>query len=261
MGLINAYVLISFFFRHLVTFGSEMTICKDGDYIIDFILSVHDGDWEESEKPFSMKNVLAVETIISVIEDINSDRDLLPNITLGYVIRDDYGSKQRATEIAMSLRSRIIRNEKTHKIRRHRENSKCNPTRFNDHWNNQKGLFAKPVIAVVGGTTSDTGTRIATVLRSIEIPIISYMATSEHLRNDNAFPFLISLLPSDKYQAKAIMDLIDEFKWSYVLALVSTSYYGIEGKLSFSFSSYRCYRRQKENNLIFFQNLSNEYSG
>lgn len=252
MGLINAYVLISLFFRYLVTFGSEMTICKDGDYIIDFILSVHDGDWKESEKPFSMKNVLAVEAIISVMEDINSDRGLLPNITLGYVIRDDYGSKQHATEIAMSLMSRIIRNEKTHKIR-HRENSKCNPTHSNDHGNNQQGLFAKPVIAVVGGTTSDTGNRIATVLRSIEIPIISYMATSEHLRNNNAFPFLISLLPSDKYQAKAIMDLIDEFKWSYVLALVSTSYYGIEGKLSvfFFFSMYRCYRRKKENNLIF----------
>ena len=227
MKQITMNVLILFFFPGLLFCKKEMIISQDGDYIIEFILSIHDGDWKDDRKALSMNNVLAVEAIISILGDINNDQRLLPNITLGYIIHDDYGSKRWTTELTMSLMSRIIQNTYRHGIR-YQENSMFNHSRSPD----PQGLLSKPVIAVVGGTTSDIGMRIATVLRPIEIPVISYMATSNRLRKVNAFPFLVSLLPSDKYQAKAIMDLTDEFQWSYILVVVSTSSYGIEGKLS-----------------------------
>ncbi|EJW71634.1 hypothetical protein WUBG_17458, partial [Wuchereria bancrofti] len=82
----------------------------------------------------------------------------------------------------------------------------------------------KNVAAVVGGSYSSVTVQIANLLRLFKIVQVSPASTNADLSDKTRFEYfarnqLISLLrtvPSDNYQARAMIDIALHFNWTYV---------------------------------------------
>ena len=58
---------------------------------------------------------------------------------------------------------------------------------------------------------------------------ISYWSTSPDLSNTDRFPYFYRAVPSDQYQAQAMIDIVLHFNWSYVSIVYENSNYGVQG--------------------------------
>ena len=61
---------------------------------------------------------------------------------------------------------------------------------------------------VIGPASSDVAEQVANMFTLFKIPLISYLATSHALENQQRYPYFLRTLPSDKYQAKAMAELL-----------------------------------------------------
>ena len=90
-------------------------------------------------------------------------------------------------------------------------------------------ISVKNFIAVVGPSRSFTSVFAAKIGRIFAVPVVSYFATSHELSDTNRFPFFFRTVPSDRFQVKAIVDILRHFNWKYVALLHSFESYGIHG--------------------------------
>uniref|UniRef100_A0A1I8J0Y6 G_PROTEIN_RECEP_F3_4 domain-containing protein n=1 Tax=Macrostomum lignano TaxID=282301 RepID=A0A1I8J0Y6_9PLAT len=84
------------------------------------------------------------------------------------------------------------------------------------------------ITGVVGAPSSITSNHVASLLKLFDIPQISFFSTAPQLSNKNRFPYFLRTIPSDKYQAEAIVEIIKVFNWSYVSIVYEDSKYGRE---------------------------------
>ncbi|XP_063965830.1 metabotropic glutamate receptor 8-like [Lytechinus pictus] len=56
---------------------------------------------------------------------------------------------------------------------------------------------------------------------------VAYWATINDLSNKDRFPYLFRTVPPDRYQAIAMLDLLDRFNWTYVSIVHDTSNYAV----------------------------------
>ncbi|GAB1606516.1 metabotropic glutamate receptor 8-like [Argonauta hians] len=242
----------------------------NGDYIIDFVFSIHRSYPLDTISEISTDMIHAVEAVISAIDCINEDDSVLPNVTIGYVIHDDFNNQRQVTDITMKLSQRIlssslmtnryqlcsskdnncrndytdnsfsfklsssskrnIKNRRASNGQKYKKSKTYNANKYaDDEMNNQ--IFQKPVVAVVGSSTSDTTVSLATTLQLIGVPIVNCMATSNVFNRWFSFPNFLRVVPSDKFQVQAIFDIIIYFQWSYIFVLTTNNYYGLEGLL------------------------------
>ncbi|KAK1127663.1 hypothetical protein K0M31_003160 [Melipona bicolor] len=85
------------------------------------------------------------------------------------------------------------------------------------------------VVAVLGAQSSSVTIQVASVLALFPVPQISYMATSPFLSSKERFPRFFRTVPSDVNQARAMLEILREFKWSYVSVVYTDSEYGDHG--------------------------------
>lgn len=82
-------------------------------------------------------------------------------------------------------------------------------------------------IGVIGGAVSPVSSIISTILSTDYIPQISYASTSAALSEKRwHYRNFLRTVPSDKHQARAIVDLIVHFGWSYISAFAIDDEYG-----------------------------------
>ncbi|KAI6234516.1 hypothetical protein M3Y99_00803900 [Aphelenchoides fujianensis] len=86
-----------------------------------------------------------------------------------------------------------------------------------------------PVVAIVGPAKSSTTIAVQNVLQVFRIPQIGYGATTTDLSDKEQFSFFLRTVPSDMWQAKAIMELLKQFNWTYVAVVYSAGNYGEKG--------------------------------
>ncbi|XP_060110797.1 vomeronasal type-2 receptor 26-like [Heteronotia binoei] len=122
------------------------------------------------------------------VKEINENLHLLPNVTLGFHIRDSFMNERetyRATIQLLSAKNRFI------------PNYKCD--------------FQNNLIAVVGGADAKTSLYIATVLSIYHIPQLAYSSTS--LMNETFSGLSIyRMVPNEAQQYKGILQLILHFR-------------------------------------------------
>ena len=71
---------------------------------------------------------------------------------------------------------------------------------------------------------------VAHIVAAQSIPQISFWATSTEFDNTDLYSFLFRSLPSDRYQIKAIVDVIEHFGWQYVALVASAdAFYAGQG--------------------------------
>lgn len=183
---------------------------QPGDIIIGGMLPLYTGG-NPCGETLLWKVVEVVEMLVYAVESINERTDVLPNVTLGFEIRNDCGNKDIALWTALTMASPLGREE------------------FNAVCPHRPRLNTKSVVGIVGPTRSTTTTVAARVGRLFQVPVVSFAATSDELSNPADFPYFLRTVPSDNFQAGAILDLLLNFNWKYITLLYSADTYGIRG--------------------------------
>ena len=164
------------------------------------LFSIHESDGsscgEIRHAPF--RNV---EAMVYAVDRINADPDLLPNISLGFDIRDTCGLSNKALEETVSLMD----------------------------IKNSGAISEIGISGVIGPARSDTSVHVASLLRVFQIPQISHASTAKILSDKERFDYFFRTIPSDGFQAKAMADIIAYFNWTYVIAINSDDTYGRGG--------------------------------
>uniref|UniRef100_A0A8C2J6I2 Glutamate receptor, metabotropic 6a n=1 Tax=Cyprinus carpio TaxID=7962 RepID=A0A8C2J6I2_CYPCA len=161
------------------------------------------------------KGIHRLEAMMYALDQINSDPELLPNITLGARILDTCSRDTYALEQSLTFVQALIQKD-TSDIR-------CS--------NGEQPIIRKPerVVGVIGASGSSVSIMVANVLRLFEIPQISYASTAPELSDNNRYDFFSRVVPPDSYQAQAMVDIVKALGWNYVSTLASEGNYGESG--------------------------------
>ena len=194
------------FFCLAILNGVVQAPYKDGDIILGGLLRVHlRGDSENHCGELDVRGLNRVFAMIFAIEKINNDSDLLPNISLGYDIRDYCEIALRATRISYDLITGKLLTNMT-----------------------QGKLGKKSITALIGPDDSSTAVVIAGHLQVLNVSALSPTATSPEL-SAHTYEYFYRTAPSDAFKGKAMADLMEHFEWSYVAAIEQDDSYGRNG--------------------------------
>ncbi|XP_069722106.1 metabotropic glutamate receptor 7 isoform X4 [Phaenicophaeus curvirostris] len=160
-----------------------------------------------------------LEAMLYALDQINSDPDLLPNVTLGARILDTCSRDTYALEQSLTFVQALIQKD-TSDVR-------CT--------NGEPPVFVKPekVVGVIGASGSSVSIMVANILRLFQIPQISYASTAPELSDDRRYDFFSRVVPPDSFQAQAMVDIVKALGWNYVSTLASEGNYGEKGVESF----------------------------
>jgi hypothetical protein len=160
-----------------------------------------------------------LEAMLFTLDEINSKEDLLPGINLGALAVDSCDNPIHAADTALPLLKGFMRRE----VGFISEETKCGGNR-SDQWDCDDNI-----VGVIGPQTSAVSLEIASLGRLFHIPLVSYLSTSVTLCQRDKFPNFFRTVPSDKHQAKVIVELLRQFHWNYASFVHSDSEYGTTG--------------------------------
>ncbi|XP_047193984.1 metabotropic glutamate receptor 1 isoform X2 [Hippoglossus stenolepis] len=203
----------------------------DGDVIIGALFSVH--HQPSAEKVAERKcgdvreqyGIQRVEAMFHTLDRINTDPNLLPNISLGCEIRDSCWHSSVALEQSIEfIRDSLI------SIRDDKDGSKwC----IDGTPSNQPPPTKKPIAGVIGPGSSSVAIQVQNLLQLFNIPQIAYSATSIDLSDKTLFKYFLRVVPSDVLQARAMLDIVKRYNWTYVSAVHTEGNYGESGMEAF----------------------------
>lgn len=231
MGLVALLCVPALFFRILVlshssSISERSTVPRaapravarmDGDVIIGALFSVH--HQPSAEKVAERKcgdvreqyGIQRVEAMFHTLDRINADPNLLPNISLGCEIRDSCWHSSVALEQSIEfIRDSLI------SIRDDKDGAKwCIDGTPSHHPPPSK----KPIAGVIGPGSSSVAIQVQNLLQLFNIPQIAYSATSIDLSDKTLFKYFLRVVPSDTLQARAMLDIVKRYNWTYVSAV------------------------------------------
>ena len=191
---------------------------SSSDFYLGGIIPVHVAmNDSQCSNEFTGLGVEEVEAMLFAIDSINNDPDLLPNITLGYDIRDYCAVPNVAVDevIDWALTSSVARD--------YQECDQCVDV----------NMQSPVLIGVIGATDSRVSAPVASFLRPFEIPQISYGATSPELENRFRYTYFLRTVPPDTVQSQAIVSVMLNKGWNVVSAVHSSELYGQSGMEEF----------------------------
>ena len=213
---------------------SDETICGPpkrvylaGDVIIGGLIPVHASDPPKLNEP----GIMWVEAMLFAVDEINRNRSLLPNLTLGYDIRDSCNQVDLALRATLDFLLSNV-NETSPTYANETSNVDSSSRCLCDQNGNKTSTSAPPVVAIVGGATSRISISVSPLFSVDNIPQISYSSTSPSLSEKNKYRSFLRTIPSDVHQAKAIADILEYFNWTYVSIVVSDDEYGRNGLIA-----------------------------
>ena len=198
---------------------------KDGDVIVGGLLSIHYSGTNDQCTELSTTGLGYAEATIFAIEKINKNSTILPNVTIGYDLRDYCWSNARAMKIAYDF---MCDGDPVHMSN---QNISTSPTRYVKETKN------KTISALVGPTESGSAVLVGSLLQVSDIPAISPIATSDEL-SSQMYKDFFRTVPPDKWQAEVIADILELFNWTYVAAVGLDDSYGQNGISALEKESY-----------------------
>ncbi|XP_060780389.1 extracellular calcium-sensing receptor-like [Neoarius graeffei] len=205
---------------HILENPGDPLLSKDGDVIIGAIFSVRTCPQTQSlaytVKPpplicirINLRQLRFAQSMTFAIDEINKSNTLLPNISVGYRIYNNYPSSLLSTKAAMAFMNGMdIRADGT-----------CSGQ--------------AEVQAIMGASGSSSTIALTRTIGPFKIPVISYAATCECLSNRKEYPSFFRTIASDYYQSRALTYLVKHFGWSWVGAVNSDDDYGNNGMAIF----------------------------
>ncbi|XP_072043071.1 metabotropic glutamate receptor 2-like [Amphiura filiformis] len=148
------------------------------------------------------------------VEMINRRSDILPNVTLGYEIRNDCREEDTTLWTTLTLADPCGDNTFQRHCPLH--------SRFND----QK---TRTVVGIIGPGSSATSVFVTRAAAIYEVPTIAYSASSDELSNIHHFPYFFRTVPPDRFQARVMIDLLLRYDWKHIALYFSSDSYGSNG--------------------------------
>ena len=218
-------LLIMLFLQQTITSNHDCKTYKDGDVVIGGMLNIHYSETGDQCNRLSTIGLGNAEAIIYAIERINKDSTLLPNVTIGYDLRDCCRSHALAMQIAYDLMREgdpvCMSNQK-------------DSLSLNDYVTNNR---PKSISALVGPFSSGSAVLVGSLLQVSDIPAISPSATSKEL-SSQMYKDFFRTVPPDNWQAEVMADIIERFNWTYVAAVGLDDSYGRNGISALEKESY-----------------------
>ena len=180
---------------------------KQGDFILGLVLPLHDTN-TSALLPYDLINGcgdLNAEQTVTLsyfrrrIDEINNNGSILPGFNLGYSVLDTCNLPNLALAYAS-----VWTDEKV------RQNSDS------PNW----------VTMALGGYNSRVSGPLTTYLQLYDIPMLDFAATSSDLSNKVRYPLYLRTVPSDLYQAQALVDLAKQMGLACVHLVYSEGVYG-----------------------------------
>ncbi|MGH0143043.1 UNVERIFIED_CONTAM: hypothetical protein FKN15_077587 [Acipenser sinensis] len=160
-------------------------------------------------KNLNFREFQFAQTMIFAIEEINTNTEILPGVSLGYKIYNSC-SFSNILKATMAL---INGQEET--------------------FTNNVCTKRSTVQAIIGHSASTPTIGIARTTGPFQIPVISHFATCACLSNRNEFPTFFRTIPSDYHQSRALAQLVKHFGWTWVGAVRGDNDYGNSGMATF----------------------------
>uniref|UniRef100_A0A8C9VH31 G-protein coupled receptors family 3 profile domain-containing protein n=1 Tax=Scleropages formosus TaxID=113540 RepID=A0A8C9VH31_SCLFO len=197
----------------------QAVLTKPGDFIIGGVFIIHTSlkttelMFTHAPEPLQCSGRLLrfARAMTFATEEINNSTELLPGIRLGYQIYDSCASVSLATKAAFQLINGL---ESTFSL-----SAPC-----------YKSATVSAIVAESGSTTSIA---MARVLSPFGIAQVSYFATCACLSNKQQYPTFSRTIPSDQFQAAALVQLVKHFGWTWIGVVHSDSDYGNSGMAAF----------------------------
>lgn len=191
----------------------------DGDLILGGLFPVHAKGIGASpcSKKIYNRGLQRLEAMLYAVDLINKDPHLLPGITLGANIidtcsKDNYALNKSLEFIRVSLdvmdTSGLECSDGTQPVVKYK---------------------SKPVRGIIGGHYSSVTLQVANLFRLFRIPQISPASTAEALSDKQRYEYFARTVPPDTFQAKAMMDIMKAFNWTYISTVYSSGSYGESG--------------------------------
>ncbi|KAB0396963.1 hypothetical protein E2I00_010670 [Balaenoptera physalus] len=203
----------------------------DGDITLGGLFPVH-GRGSEGKACGELKKekgIHRLEAMLFALDRINNDPDLLPNITLGARILDTCSRDTHALEQSLTFVQALIEKDGTE--------VRCG--------SGGPPIITKPerVVGVIGASGSSVSIMVANILRlfkSFQLQddtnssqTISPLRCQQEkdapcdcgavlwvgapdLSDNSRYDFFSRVVPSDTYQAQAMVDIVRALKWNYV---------------------------------------------
>ena len=144
-----------------------------------------------------------LEAMLFAIDRINNDANLLPDLTIGYDVRDTCIHEIVGFSEALNI------------YRRSRYNNTL-------------------LLGIIGPAADHVTLPTANFLGLYQIPTISYASSGATLSNKNLYKYFLRTVPSSILQANAMADLVSHFEWHYVSVIFNDDYeYGEPGSDEF----------------------------
>uniref|UniRef100_A0A3Q2XM19 Metabotropic glutamate receptor 1 n=1 Tax=Hippocampus comes TaxID=109280 RepID=A0A3Q2XM19_HIPCM len=201
-----------------------------GDIIIGALFSVHHqppADKVHERKCGAVREqygIQRVEAMMHTLDRINADPNILPNISLGCEIRDSCWHSAVALEQSIEfIRDTLVSSEEEESQARCIAPGGIAPV----------PQSKKPIIGLIGPGSSSVAIQVQNLLQLFNIPQIAYSATSMTLSDKSLFKYFMRVVPSDMQQARAMVDIVKRYNWSYVSAIHTEGNYGESGMEAF----------------------------
>ena len=167
------------------------------------------------------RGIHRLEAMLFAVKQINEDTSILPNITLGVSAHDTCGLDTVALEESLEFILEMQR----------KENSAECPTLTTP--STGKVPQTRIIAGVVGAAASTVSIQVASLLRLFQLPQISYASTTPTLSDKTKYDFFVRTVPSDTYQARAMLDVVLALNWTSVNTVNSKGAYGQAGMQEF----------------------------
>uniref|UniRef100_A0AAQ5ZI56 Metabotropic glutamate receptor 5 n=1 Tax=Amphiprion ocellaris TaxID=80972 RepID=A0AAQ5ZI56_AMPOC len=202
-----------------------------GDIIIGALFSVHHqppADKVHERKCGAVREqygIQRVEAMMHTLDRINADPYILPNISLGCEIRDSCWHSAVALEQSIEfIRDSLVSSDEAEEWG---TTMKCADPSATP----MRGK--KPIVGLIGPGSSSVAIQVQNLLQLFNIPQIAYSATSMDLSDKSLYKYFMRVVPSDAQQARAMVDIVKRYNWSYVSAIHTEGNYGESGMEAF----------------------------
>ncbi|XP_055735571.1 metabotropic glutamate receptor 5b [Salvelinus fontinalis] len=216
-----------------------------GDIIIGALFSVHHqptADKVHERKCGSVREqygIQRVEAMLHTLDRINADPRILPNISLGCEIRDSCWHSAVALEQSIEfIRDSLVSSDEAEVGGGSvwgggggGADGRGGPRCADPAATPMRGK--KPIVGLIGPGSSSVAIQVQNLLQLFNIPQIAYSATSMDLSDKSLYKYFMRVVPSDAQQARAMVDIVKRYNWSYVSAIHTEGNYGESGMEAF----------------------------
>ncbi|XP_053120393.1 vomeronasal type-2 receptor 26-like [Hemicordylus capensis] len=141
----------------------------------------------------ALKNYQQILSFVFAVKEIKENPNILPNITIGFHIYDNYFDARMTYQNTLNLLST---------------------------WNRPVPNFScgiqKKLVAVIGGLDSETSFHIINLLGPYKIPQVTYSFLQAGMNEQAWHPSIYQMMPNEAFQYRGIVLLLLYFHWIWV---------------------------------------------